>query len=292
MGIFNKYNPPALHIVLQKYLSKHKIEFDDRFLSHKQFLPDEMENSSVNTFIKLEEVSSSEHNVERLFQFAWNKYGKNPKFWETFVHQSIYFKLTLLFTQQFGMGSCVEMMAGHQVSRLLSPGDKVINLNYDIFFDLALAQIGANFSYSPDQNPSGITIYKPHGSMNLFANSTTGNFYFLPPDQFSSTGAVQRDGVTYSPLAGLMPPISKKNYKAHALASFILDAGRPYNADRFILWGVGLTDSDTDLLLIYRDLASSAKESLFVNPSEEAYQRAKSLLDCDLKHISTLEQLP
>ena len=292
VGIFNGYNPTALYIVLQKYLSKHSIKFDDKFLSMQQFHQNDMLNSSINVFLNLESKFPEKHNVERLFQFAWKKYGKNARFWETFVHQSIYYNLTALFTQQFGMGSCVVMNAGHQVAQLLSPGDKVINLNYDICFDAALAQTGKDFAYSPKQYPTGITVYKPHGSMNLFANSTTGNFYFAPPNEFSTTGAVQTNGITYSPLAGLLPPIMEKNYKSHPPASFILDVGKPYKADRFVLWGVGLTDSDTDLLEIYRSVGVSAKESLFVNPSEEAYHRAQSLLGCNLTHITSLDQLP
>lgn len=291
IGIFNNYNPPALNIVLQKYLTKHKIAFDDRFLNQKEFLPIEMNSSSVNVFFHLEENFPSTHNVERLFQFAWKKYGQNNRFWEAFVHQSIFYHLTALFTQQFGMGPGVEMKAGRKVAGMLSPGDKVINLNYDICFDLALIQCRINFAYSPKQQPDGITVFKPHGSMNLYVNSTSGNFYFVPPDQVSTTGAVQRDGMTYSPLSGLLPPIMEKNYKTHACASFILDSGQPFTADRMILWGVGLTDSDTDLLKIYRDLGSSAKESIFINPSQDAYNHAKQLLNCPLKHVTTLDEL-
>ena len=291
IGISNSYNPPALNIVLQQYLTRHKIAFDDRLLNQKGFLATEMKNSSVNVFFHLEENFPDKHNVERLFQFAWKKYSQNNKFWEAFVHQSIYYHLTALFTQQFGMGPGVEMKAGRKVVELLSSGDKVINLNYDICFDLALVQTGTQFAYSPDQQLGGITVFKPHGSMNLYVNSTSGNFYFVPPDQISTTGAVQRDGITYSPLAGLLPPIMEKNYKNHACASFILDSGQPFTADRMILWGVGLTDSDTDLLKIYRDLGGSVKESLFINPSPEAYRRAKQLLNCPLRHVTKLDEI-
>ena len=291
VGIFDSYNPPALSMVLQHYLTKYKIAFDDRFLTKREFLPIEMENSSVNVFSKLEKESPEKHNVERLFQFAWKKYGKNSRFWSCFVDQSVFRSLSAFHIQQFGMGLGVEMKAGRQMASLLAAGDRVINLNYDICFDLALAQVGAVFDYSPAQRSDGITIFKPHGSMNLLANSPSGNFYFVPPDQLTSSGDVQRDGVTYSALSGILPPILEKNYKVHAIASYIFDAGKPFKADRFILWGVGLTDSDIDLLKIYRDLANSANETLFINPSVEAYERAKSLLNCQLKHICKLDEL-
>jgi hypothetical protein len=291
VGLFDSYNPPALNIVLQQYLTKHKITFDDRYLTKQEFLPIEMENSSVNIFIKLERESPEKHNVERLFQFAWKKYGKNDRFWSCFVDQSVFRKLSFFHLQQFGMGLGVEMKAGRQVAGLLSAGDRVVNLNYDICFDLALAQIGTEFDYSPAQHPGGITVFKPHGSMNLFTNSASGNFYFVPPDQLTSSGDVQRDGVIYSALGGILPPILEKNYKAHAIASYIFDAGKPFKADRFILWGVGLTHSDIDLLQIYRDLANSANETVFINPSVKDFERAKNLLNCQLRHVPKLDEL-
>jgi hypothetical protein len=50
----------------------------------------------------------------------------------------------------------------------------VISLNYDVLFELALLNVGCNYSYTDSNHPFAIPIAKIHGSINLF-NSYSGS---------------------------------------------------------------------------------------------------------------------
>jgi hypothetical protein len=50
--------------------------------------------------------------------------------------------------KQFGLGEGVPMNAGRKVAGFLSSGDAVLNLNYDVAFDLALKQASKTIVYA------------------------------------------------------------------------------------------------------------------------------------------------
>lgn len=279
--------------VTASYLDKHSIAYDSLLLTLEAgdtFNGEDMKKSPIGVFLELEEQSPSQHNIERLCEHAWQVFGNDPRFWAGFLNDGIYFKLFVLFTEQFGLGLGKTMVAGQKVAHFLASDDVVLNLNYDIAFDLALKQSGKDFRYSPEIEPGVIRVLKPHGSFNFYVNLENGNCYFEEPDRIpGSVGVPDPDGGTYFCQDGIVPPRLHKSYKQHPWAKIILDTCRPFSPRIVTFWGVGLTDSDIDLLDIYNESTSHADVVEFINPSNDAYENALDLLGRDITHFPTLE---
>lgn len=206
------------------------------------------------------------------------------------MHDGIFLKLFGIFTEQFGLGAGKPMKAGASVGAILRPGDQVLNLNYDIAFDLALKQIGRSTCYAPSVDSSEILILKPHGSFNLYVNVSNGNFFFEAPDQIhGSVGIPDPEGGLFFVQDGIVPPRLNKTYKHHPIAAKVLETMRPVRAETVTFWGVGLTDSDVDLLDLYREAVGDAQCVEFINPSVSDHEHASRLLGVNITHFSTLE---
>jgi len=121
--------------------------------------------------------------------------------------------------------------------------------------------------------------------MNLLVNSTRQSFYFARP---LFAGSVQpADGATN--YAGFVPPRFDKKYSQHPVAQKIIEATKVIEPQHVIFWGVGLTDSDTDLLDLYRRWCRRADRIDFINPSDDDTQRATKLLDVSVCHYRNVE---
>jgi hypothetical protein len=178
------------------------------------------------------------------------------------------------------------------VARLLTAGDVVLNLNYDISFDLALTQAGRQFRYAPDDTgQDAIHFVKPHGSFNFFVNPETGDVLVEAPDRIpGSCGIRDQDRGDLLAQHGILPPRLNKSYQQHPLARAILATGRPFTAKTITFWGVGLTSSDADLLDYYRDAAHDGTMIEFINPSVDAFLNASRVLDRTLVHFAGLDE--
>jgi hypothetical protein len=89
------------------------------------------------------------------------------------------------------------------VAAQLTTGDLVLNLNYDLVFDVALKNVGRNVVYSPHARPdNGIWVFKPHGSFHLAVNEKEGSFYF---GQMDFIGDIQPSGGAMT-FASFVPP--------------------------------------------------------------------------------------
>lgn len=279
---------------IASYLKAHNIAFDSKLLNlhgGEAISAEDMHKSPIGVFLQLEEQSIHQHNVERLCEYVWHTYGTNRAFWDKFIYDGIYFKLFALFTEQFGLGPGVPMLAGKKVAERLNNGDMVLNLNYDIAFDLAIKQAGKTVRYAPNFHPQSISVLKPHGSFNLYCNYDNGDFFFSEPDQISGSVSIPGPGgATFSPHSGILPPRLNKNFAEHPLASFILDSGRPFLPEILTFWGVGLTDSDTDLLDIYKEASRHAETIEFINPSRPALEKAKHSLEKNISYFPTLDE--
>lgn len=274
-------NMPALDNVIISYLENSGVSIDSE------------STRPVDIFHELEKSSPKEHNVEKLFEHAWQLYKDKPQLWEKLIQDSIHLHLWALYTDQFGFNEAVPMVAGRQVAERLKNGDTVINLNYDIAFDHALIQAKKQFVYN-QLGTHLINVLKPHGSLNLYVDAPDGNIYspdssfiFVPANEIRSTGNETIDGKVCSPYAGILPPRINKNYSQHPIAKFILNAGEPYTHKIITFWGIGMTDSDNDLLRIYRKLSKHAKIIEFINPCTEALQKARKELKRGIKHYRT-----
>lgn len=280
--------------VTAAYLDAHGIPFDSKLLNVQPgdlFTREDIRRGPVGAFLNLEATSPEAHNVERLCEFAWQQIGDDRQRWGGFVHDAIYLKLFVLFTEQFGLGVGRPMLAGQQVARLLTADDVVLNLNYDICFDLALKQVGHSVCYAPEAAPSAVKILKPHGSMNFYVNVENGNCFFEQPDTIAgSVGIPDPAGGVYFVQHGIIPPRLNKTYEQHPCAATILDAARPFVPKEMTFWGVGLTDSDVDLLAIYREAATAATRIDFISPCAAAHQKAIRLLEKDIIHFATLDE--
>ncbi|MBI5931314.1 MAG: hypothetical protein HY862_18550 [Chloroflexi bacterium] len=280
--------------VTSSYLDKLGMKYDSKLINLKpgdSFSSDDMEKSPIGIFLKLESQSPEEHNIERLCEYVWVTFGASIQLWEAFIYAGIYLHLFTLFTRQFGLGIGVPMLAGRRVANQLTSSDVVLNLNYDIAFDLALKQSGKNICYAPDLRENAISILKPHGSFNFYVNLVNGNCYFEEPDRIHGSVSIpDPSGGFFSPHGGIVPPRLNKSYIHHPGAEIILDTCRPFLPKIVTFWGVGLTDSDVDLLSIYREAATSAEIIEFINPAMEAHQKAEKLLNREIAFFATLDQ--
>ena len=298
----------SLFYATASYLIANEIPFDKKFLnmpldgeklSHSMQIlnikdgdkvtDEDLANGPIGTFVKMEKENPRIYNIERLCEFAWNSVGADNAFWRDFVYSGIYDKLQWLFYYQFGSGLGKPMLAGTKVANQLDNYDGVINLNYDIAFDLALKQAGKNICYAPHFKENAIYVLKPHGSINLYMNYKTKKWFFAEPDKVAGSVSLDlgNEGI-FDPFESIIPPRLNKNYKLHPMAKAILHSIRTYKSNKLTFWGIGLTESDVDLLEIYREASSTAKVVEFINPDESACAKASSLLDREVKWFASL----
>jgi hypothetical protein len=275
------------------YLSSLRISYETKLLNLKvgdSFSGEDIRRGPIGVFLQLEAQSPGEHNIERLAEHVWQTIGADKTFWSAFIHDGIYLSLFARFSQQFGLGLGRQMVAGRRVALSVAPEDAVINLNYDLAFDLALKQAGRSICYGPETRPGTVMVLKPHGSFNLYVNVSNGNCFFEEPDRIAgSVGIPGPDGGVFFAQEGIVPPRLHKSYRQHPSAEIILATGRPFSPTTVTFWGVGLTDSDVDLLAVYREATAAATLVEFVNPSAAAVQNAERLLGVQIQHFESLD---
>lgn len=278
--------------VTASYLGEHAVPFNPRLLSlapGDSFTGADLDAGPTGVFLRLERDDCQHHNIETLCEHGWRRFGSNAELWAQFIHDGIYLSLFAVFSEQFGLGPGRPMRAGVAVADRLGPRDKVVNLNYDIAFDLALVQAGKAVCYAPEGSDESIAVYKPHGSFNLYVNLANGNCFFEQPDRIpGSVGFPDPDGGTFFAQNGIVPPRLNKSYEQHPAAECILKHGRPFAPDVLTFWGVGLTSSDVDLLSLYREAAETAATIEFINPSKTACEQARGLLQREIIHHAEL----
>jgi hypothetical protein len=283
----------ALLKATASYLDQSGVPYDPKLLSLRvgdSFSADDITQGPVGIFLQLEAEVPTKHNIERLCEHVWHRFGRDSAFWATFIHDGIFLKLFAIFSEQFGLGSGRSMEVGRRVASTLAATDVILNLNYDIAFDLALKQVGKLTCYAPEVRPGAILCLKPHGSFNFYVNLSNGNCFFEEPDRIhGSVGIPDPAGGVFFQQHGIVPRRLNKSYDQHPSAQVILDTQRPFLPKFVTFWGVGLTDSDLDLLAVYREAATQAETVEFINPSSVACENAVRLLGVDVQHCPTLE---
>jgi hypothetical protein len=289
-----------LQEVIASYLTARGVPFNDAVLKAyaagdgASFSSAEMDAGPLREFLRLEISDPINHNVERLFEHVWQTYGGRGEFWEALAWDAIFTCLFNAFITQFGMGPATDirqLQVGQAVARCLVPGDRVVSLNYDIAFDLALQQAGRFIVYAPEVAPRGaITIYKPHGSFNYYADAQSGDAFFADPSQPRGSVAL-RDarGAVWSPASALIPPRLNKSYEQHPAARMILAGLGVFTPELVTFWGVGLTPSDVDLTDIYRAACHTAQRVEFINPDEGMARHAEAALGVPITHYRRWE---
>jgi hypothetical protein len=245
-------------------------------------------------FIELEGSSSSDVSIEPFFEYAYHhgrvilpghEQFKPASLYDNLLYHGILRPFTFVLLQgllkdsvQNAPLALTKTVAGH-----LKPGDAVLNLNYDTIFEIGAEQAGHKLAFLPNK-PSAdyLAVSKPHGSFNLLV--TEGGFYFAKP---YFAGDVQpSDGSTN--YGGFVPPRLNKHYDQHPIAHTILQATKEIQPTSVVFWGIGLTESDTDLLSLYQHWTRSAQKVEFINPSVNDLDKAKVLLGVDVDHYSTV----
>jgi hypothetical protein len=66
-------------------------------------------------------------------------------------------------------------------------------------------------------------------------------------------------------------------YAQHPIAKVILDAARNRNPSHVAMWGVGLTDSDADLIELYSAWVKRAGSVDIINPAFGVAEKARAI---------------
>lgn len=292
----------VLQLATAEYLKHVGIPFDDYILTQygnhtpgvKKLKDGWREKSPLKVFKYKESEDPKNFNIERLTEYIWQITPKDDQqFWGEFIQWGIYQSLSLMqITNFLGNGvSYKQLIAGQLAASFLTPQDRVLNLNYDTCFDIALKQKVGTFSYAPIETPNTVVVHKPHGSLNLYVNVERGALYFSEPDQPLSTVTYpDAKGGSWHPRMGIVPPRLSKSYSEHPIATAILSTLKDFSPKRLTFWGVGLTESDYDLVAIYNECAASSKIIDFINPDPNACTRARNILERDIQHHLTLEK--
>lgn len=233
-------------------------------------------------FFRLEEKAKI--NIERFFEFAYVNQGSYPGTYENLLYHGILNPMVFLLLQGLWKGGNImerPMPCAQSVASRLRAGDAVVNLNYDTIFEIGAAQVGHQLVFLPNAaNSQKLTICKPHGSFNLVINETEERFCF---GQLNWPGTPQPSDGSKN-YVGFIPPRLNKSYRQHWVSSMILEPARVFAPQNLTFWGVGLTESDTDLLELYKKWASTARRIEFINPSMEAANHARGLLRKEIEH--------
>lgn len=295
----NCYNP---HPVLEAYL---------RELGYKDLGSDARE-----LFYRLEEEGSS--NIEQFLEFAWIHRGKEwkvekgaaprdyvsgvrivaggstgepipqlaPKWWTDFLYNGIGKPLNLCMCQCFfenGRG-WKDLKLTKSVAAFLDSGDLVLNLNYDTVFELALDQLNKPFVYCPNEPTNReILVCKPHGSLNMVMN--TESFCFGQPGWLGMPEPPE-----FRSYSGFLPPRLNKSYAQHPVSQKILASAAGRRPSEVTMWGVGLTDSDDELLALYREWAQRADRINIINPLGSVATKAAILLECEIRPFASVKE--
>src|SRR5262249_4830897 len=83
-------------------------------------------------------------------------------------------------------------------------------------------------------------------------------------------------------------PRLNKSYAQHPVSQLILAPAMNRAPDEVIFWGVSLTESDVELVNLYRQWARHAKRIGIINPSEEVARKATGLLGVNVEWFESV----
>jgi hypothetical protein len=291
----------APHPILEVFLRQ--LGYQDQFGHDPRELFYELEDKGVTSieqfmeFVwehrgsKLEIGENVPGYISGLRMSAGNSAGPNATdeeggFWENLLYHGIGSPLLFLIVQCFfenGKG-WKDLRLTKSVAARFNPDDLVLNLNYDTVFEIALKQLGRPFAYSPSQvGGDQLLVCKPHGSLNMVVNDTS--FTFGQPEWL---GMPQPQG--FRSYSGLIPPRLNKHYAQHPIAQLVLAPLHDRRPQAIIMWGVGLTQSDEDLITLYSRWAGHADVIDIINPSPDIATKARKLFNCEVRHFRCVSE--
>ena len=267
------------------------------FLAANNFIkdyPELIEKKDPYEILSMLELADST-NVEKLFSFLWERDQKYPTvmangltMFESVLHHGIIRPLCEFIL--FNILDNKEIIDKHdffeilhnipfpklslasKMGNFLKANDFVMSLNYDTLFEISLDQINKKFNYvgfgacSSDK----INIIKPHGSINFFINKKE-NKYWYSPTLFNTVLPSHND----SNYSSIMAPRLNKQFNQHHLSEIIINSIPFKYPVHLIFWGIGFTESDCDLNLLYKKWVKGSRKISFINPDAEVAYKFK-----------------
>jgi hypothetical protein len=171
-------------------------------------------SNPLDTFKRLEAIG--ETNVERFFAWGWSTIRVYaPSRWRDLIKWCLFEPFNFLLMKNFWVNGAIKPLnAGLLVAARLEPDDIVLNLNYDVLFDIALRQHGFSLTYAPNRTDrSSLLVCKPHGSFNLYVNTRREIFAFGDPlDLTSGVRTPDDEEGVWENEPGYVPPRFGKDY--------------------------------------------------------------------------------
>lgn len=312
LGLPEEMHPPLINDFARKTWSNYTpYPLLGFFLKEKLGITN-LGNDHREVFYALE--AQGKVNIEELMEFMWVNRNRNydapnknfppgfisglrvceagdPReeeygFWEDFLYHGLGGPLASIVLQGFhenGQGY-KDLKVAKSIGSFLSSEDLTLNLNYDTLFEIAMQQLGKGICYLPNTpKENDLRICKPHGSLNLVSNET--QFAFGQPEWLGTP-----QPLSFKSYSGLIPPHLNKSFDQHPIAKIILNPVIDEKPSRIIMWGVGLTESDKDLVEIYKNWAKTIKLIEVINPSSIAAEKIGKLLDKPIQHFPTHEE--
>lgn len=245
-------------------------------------------NDEVSTFTKLEGQALPDGFIRgfRSRYAGGNKISIEPAgeltYWENMLYHGIGLPMGLILSNNFfvsGVGF-KQLKVSQAVAQKITSSDIVINLNYDTVFEIALEQCAIPFQYSPQtRDYKSIYICKPHGSLNLVVQEDGSGFSFGQPMWLGTPEPP--GGFSFQ---GIIPPRFAKSYEQNKISSMILDTLRHNKPRKITMWGIGLTESDVDLLSLYYAWTKRGASVEVINPDTSVAIKIQELLGCRVEH--------
>ena len=238
----------------------------------------------VNFFYDLEQKSPGL--IEEFFASAWRHrnefhtpYGRR---WNDLMYHGFLRPLNFILVRGLLADNPeTRLPLSESVAAKLAPGDLVLNLNYDLIFDVALKNAGKRSAYSPHERPDdGVWIFKPHGSFHMAVDEEKQSFWF---GQVEFIGDVQPQGGDKTFLS-FVPPRKSKSFDQHPVAAAIVGPLMEMKPDVVTYWGVGTPESDRDLLELYKKFCGEGIRVEFVNPSQGDAAKMEAQLGRPITH--------
>ncbi len=282
-GLPEELCPPLISNFAKKLWSDYSpTELLSTYLLEEGYQPRE---DPRELFFQLEQTSTSNVNIERFFEFAYTKRSLFPGAYENLLYHGILNPLVFLLMQGLWKGGDITkcpLPCAQSVARHLRAGDVVVSLNYDTLFEIGALQAGHQLVFLPNElDREKVAICKPHGSLNLVIDEERSSFCF---GKLNWPGSPQPANGSKN-FIGFIPPRLNKSYREHWVSFMILQPTKKLSPQIVTFWGVGLTESDTDLLELYKNWGSTADSIEFINPSEKSAQVAQELFDKKLNHF-------
>jgi hypothetical protein len=117
----------------------------------------------------------------------------------------------------------------------------------------------------------------------MVANDT--HFKFGQPEWL---GMPQPPG--FRSYSGIIPPRINKHYVQHPIAQIILASVHHRLPQALVMWGVGLTESDEDLIALYSRWSEHADVVDIINPSPDVAAKASKLFSCEVRHFTDVSE--